>query len=40
MYASCYILTKIENVVPPTPSTPTMSRTRDNSVVDLDQLEI
>lgn len=36
MYASCYILTKIQNL----PETPSMtSRTRDGSV-DLEKLEI
>jgi betaine lipid synthase len=38
MYASCWILTKIENLVPLTPKTPSRS-SRDGSI-DLEKLEI
>jgi betaine lipid synthase len=38
MYASCYILTKIENLVPVTPKTASRG-SRDGSV-DLEKLEI
>jgi betaine lipid synthase len=38
MYASCYVLTKIENLVPLTQKTP--SREGREGSVDLEKLEI
>ena len=40
MYASCYILTKTENLGPITPKTSSSSRSSRDSSVELEKLEI
>jgi hypothetical protein len=40
MYASCWLLTKVDNLPPSTPKSMSMSRTSSDGSVDLEELEI